>query len=433
MDENNTYNNYEVNSSNNGTNIYNNKKEKKKSGKGIIALALIFAIIGGIIGSSITYFAIGQNSTTTNGGKTPEVNITTSGNTNVATAVAMKAMPSVVGITTSGEVITPFFGAIETQGTGSGIIVDKDGYILTNAHVVSLNNQIVENPQVLLNDGTSVVGKVVWYDTAIDIAIVKIETDVAIQPATLGNSDELQIGEPAIAIGNPIDMAYQRSVTQGIISGLNRYVGQVSGGGYMTGLIQTDASINSGNSGGPLLNQEGEVIGINTVKLSTAEGLGFSIPINSVKNILKQVIETGEYRVVSLGVQPLDATEVQRYFKQNLGVKNGVFVLNAIDGSPAAQAGIKSGDVIIKIDDSDIETVNALKSKLYEYEINDKAEVTVVRGGKEEAIEVTFTEYSEPSTEVQEEEPSAGNQVTVPYDEGSVQNIFEDIFSNFGM
>lgn len=434
MDENNNLDTTEiiVNGEDNNSNNNYNKKKSKKSGKGIIALALVFAIIGGVIGSAVTYFAFGENKTS--GGQNSEVNITTTGSTNVATAVAMKAMPSVVGITTSGQVINPFFGTIETEGTGSGIIIDKSGYILTNAHVVTMNGQIVKKPQVLLNDGNSVEGETIWSDSTIDIAIVKVKTDSAIQPATLGDSDKLQIGEPAIAIGNPIDMTYQRSVTQGIISGLNRYVGQVEGGGYMTGLIQTDASINGGNSGGPLLNQEGEVVGINTVKLSKAEGLGFSIPINSVKQIIKQVIETGDYKVVSIGIQPVDATEIQRYFKQDFGVDSGVFAFKVIEDSPAQAAGIEAGDIITKIDDSEIKTVDSLRAALYNYKVDDTAKVTVIRNGKEKEFNVTFTNYSvaDDNNEQKERqmEQQGGNQgIVIPFD-GS-QGDISDMFTSY--
>lgn len=368
-------------------------RKKKKSNKGIIALSLICAIIGGIIGSSITSILFDKKDLKNIGGSSENITINTKTDNTVAEAVAKKAMSSVVGITTS-EIQQSMFGAVESRGTGSGIIVDEDGYILTNTHVVKIGGKLVDSCKVLLNDGTTIEGKPIWTDSSIDVAIVKVNTTEKLKAAELGDSDKLQIGETAIAIGNPIDMAYQRSVTQGIISGVNRYVGQVDGGGYMTGLIQTDASINEGNSGGPLLNARGEVIGMNTVKVSSGEGLGFSIPINSVKPIIESVIKTGDYKVVSMGTESLDVEKLQRYYDRDLGVREGVFVFKVYQNSPAEKAGIKNGDIIVEIGDNAITTVDALKSTLYKYKVGDSAYVTIIRNGKEEKVNMTFTDYS---------------------------------------
>lgn len=365
-------------------------RKEKKSNKNIIILSLVCALIGGVIGSAITSVLFGENNS---GSSSENITINPNTDTTVATAVAKKAMPSVVGITTS-EVQQSIFGAVESRGTGSGIIVDEKGYILTNTHVVTMGGKLVSSCKVLLNNGTSIDGKPVWADSSIDVAIVKVNTTEKLTPAELGDSDEIQIGETAIAIGNPIDMAYQRSVTQGIISGLNRYVGQVDGGGYMTGLIQTDASINEGNSGGPLLNDKGQVIGMNTVKVSSGEGLGFSIPINSVKPIIDSVIETGDYKVVSMGTETLDVSRLQRYYEKDLGVKEGVFVFKVYENSPAAKAGIKDGDIIVKIGEDNISTVDSLKSTLYKYKVGDSVDMTIIRDGKEGKVNVTFTDYS---------------------------------------
>ncbi|WP_036729603.1 S1C family serine protease [Peptoniphilus mikwangii] len=375
----------------------NNRRRKKKSNKSVIVLAIVFSLIGGIVGSSITYALFGEkmssetNLASANGNNA--VTISTKGEVNVAQAVAQKAIPSVVGITTKGQV-NSMFGAVEAKGTGSGIIVDERGYILTNAHVVKVGSQVVDTATVLLDDGTTLEGKPIWVDSNIDIAIVKIEPKGKLTAATLGDSSTLQIGQTAIAIGNPIDIAYQRSVTQGIISGLNRYVGQVNGGGYMTGLIQTDASINGGNSGGPLLNEKGEVIGINTVKVNSAEGLGFSIPINTVKPIIEQVINTGTYNIVFMGIEnPVNAVDVQRYLNKDLGVDKGVFVFAVRENSPAKQAGIEAGDVITKIGDTEIENESSLRVALYKYKVGDREKITIVRDGKEKQVEIEFGEY----------------------------------------
>ena len=382
------------------------KREKKKSS--IVVIALIFALIGSCIGSGLTYFLILEDRSLNGVSQESSGNnvvINTTSDVGIAEAVAKKAIPSVVGITTEGQ-IQSIYGLVETKGTGSGIVVDESGYILTNAHVVKLNNQVVSSCNVLLDDGTNLEGKVVWEDSSIDLAIVKIEPKKKLVAAELGDSSKIQIGETVIAIGNPIDIAYQRSVTQGIVSGLNRYVGQVSGGGYMTGLIQTDASINGGNSGGPLLNKNGEVIGINTVKVSSAEGLGFSIPINSVKPIIEQVIKTGTYKVVSLGIRPYETAALSRYYKMS---NNGVIVLQVFTNSPAAEAGIKAGDIITKIDGQEISTVDALRAMLYKYKTSDTAKFTILRDKKEMELNVTFKDYEVNSDELEQ-------KITIPSD-----------------
>ena len=245
----------------------------------------------------------------------------------------------------------------------------------------------------MLDDGTYVDGKVIWTDKSIDVAFVKIETDHKLIPATFGDSDKVNVGDLAVAIGNPIDPAFQRSVTAGVISGLNRVVGQVSGGGYMTGLIQTDAAINGGNSGGALLNDKGEVIGMNTVKVQTAEGLGFSIPINSIRPIIEEVLKTGTYNLPVLGIDQYDAKSAQMIMRKDLGVENGVLVINVYKGSPAEEAGIKPGDIIVKMGGMDIMSMDSLKVALYKEKVGDTTKVTVFRDGKEEELEVTFTDF----------------------------------------
>lgn len=371
----------------------NTFSKRRQKGKISIILVLIVALIGGIIGSAITNLYLTENKSTKSEGSAHTNIIKTAGEKNVATAVAQKAMPSIVGITTKG-VQNSLMGQVQVQGTGSGVIVDSKGYILTNAHVVKLNDEVVPECTVALDNNETVVGKPIWVDTLIDIAVVKVETDYPLTAAELGDSDGLEIGETAIAIGNPIDMVFQRSVTQGIISGLNRYLGQVSGGGYMIGLIQTDASINGGNSGGALLNEKGEVVGINTVKVKTAEGLGFAIPINSIKPIVEQVIETGDYKVVSLGVQSTNVSMVQRMYNKKLPVDSGIIVAKVYEGSPADKAGIQPGDIITKIDNNSITDNENLKAVLYKYNVDDKAEVSILRDGKERTIEMVFTDYS---------------------------------------
>ena len=410
----------------------NDKYENKNSGMGkiIIIIALVFSLIGGIIGSAITtYKLLPMGNSTTSNEDNSKITISAKDNITVASAVAKKSMSSVVGITTKG-VQQSFFGQVEVQGVGSGVIVDSKGYILTNAHVVKLNNKVVEDVTVRLNNEKDIQGKTIWADENVDLAIVKINTDEKLNVASLGDSDKLSIGDAAIAIGNPISLQFSQTVTQGIISGLDRYVGAVSGGGYMTGLIQTDASINGGNSGGPLLNSEGEVVGINTVKVQSAEGLGFSIPINFIKPIVKQVIETGSYKEISMGMLTMNLNVATQVFNGKTDVENGIFVYKVYEGSPAAKAGLEAGDIITKIGKDEVKDNNALKSILYKYQEGDSAELSYVRKGKENTTEVTFSDYSiENDKEAQKDIKAQEEARTKEYQQRQQEQ--QDLFSRF--
>ena len=214
----------------------------------------------------------------------------------VTQLVAKKATSGVVGITSERVREESLFDRNRSRevGVGSGVIVSSDGYILTNNHVAGgKNNKIT----VSIADGRNVTGEVVWADPVLDLAVVKVNL-TGLTPLVLGDASVLEVGEPAIAIGNPFGLEFQRSVTSGIISALNRTISIETEAGlnYMEDLIQTDASINPGNSGGPLLNSRGEVIGINTVKVSSAEGIGFAIPINISKPIVEKLVGTGEFK-----------------------------------------------------------------------------------------------------------------------------------------
>ncbi|CAG7588309.1 S1C family serine protease [Peptoniphilus senegalensis] len=410
----------------------NDKYENKNSGMGkiIIIIALVFSLIGGIIGSAIIiYKLLPMGNSTTSNEDNSKITISAKDNITVASAVAKKSMSSVVGITTKG-VQQSFFGQVEVQGVGSGVIVDSKGYILTNAHVVKLNNKVVEDVTVRLNNEKDIQGKTIWADENVDLAIVKINTDEKLNVASLGDSDKLSIGDAAIAIGNPISLQFSQTVTQGIISGLDRYVGAVSGGGYMTGLIQTDASINGGNSGGPLLNSEGEVVGINTVKVQSAEGLGFSIPINFIKPIVKQVIETGSYKEISMGMLTMNLNVATQVFNGKTDVENGIFVYKVYEGSPAAKAGLEAGDIITKIGKDEVKDNNALKSILYKYQEGDSAELSYVRKGKENTTEVTFSDYSiENDKEAQKDIKAQEEEREKQYQQRQQEQ--QDLFSRF--
>ena len=331
-----------------------------------IGLTVLVCIITSILTSLLTMVVMKNNMGGVNqntGSK--EIVVNDDGKAqNIYHAVSDKAMPSVVGITTT-TISTNNIFAIPTQaeGVGTGVIVDSKGYILTNSHVVSDGKAI--DVKVLFNDGSTTAGKVLWNDEKLDLAIVKVDK-TGLTVAELGDSSKVRVGDIAIAIGNPLGLEFQKSVTQGIISGLDRTI-QSEDGDTMTGLLQTDASINPGNSGGPLLNEKGQVIGINSAKISSAEGIGFSIPINTAKPIIEQVIKSGNFEKVTLGIKGVDVKTFESATGTNLAADEGVYIIEVSQNTAAQKAGIKTGDVIVKIGDDKTPTMADLNKVLYKY------------------------------------------------------------------
>ncbi|GFN35525.1 serine protease HtrA [Tepidimicrobium xylanilyticum] len=374
--------------------VDNNKEKRKEKRKRIlsyVAIALISSIIGGLISPYIVinYLYADMLPSLEEQANSYNDNIIYNiegGSINAISLAAKKAMSSVVGITTK-EVQNFGFFSQEVDGVGSGVIVDKNGYILTNSHVVGDGN--AKEIMVLLENGDKVQGTVLWNDNLTDLAIVKIDA-TNLPVATLGDSDKLEVGEIAIAIGNPLGMEFQRTVTSGIISGLHRSI-QVDQYNVIEDLIQTDASINEGNSGGPLLNSKGEVIGINTAKIKTAEGLGFAIPINTVKPIIEQVVKEGTYKTVFVGITGVEVELYERRLGIELTADEGVIILEVVPNSPADKANLRAGDIITKIDDQEIKNMNQLKRSLYKYKKGDKAKLSITRNGKEEQVEIEFS------------------------------------------
>ncbi|WP_278681332.1 serine protease HtrA [Paraclostridium bifermentans] len=352
-----------------------------------IILIIIVSIISAMVGSFITAFILGDKlSSKSNGNKQDIVVNEGTKSENIYHAVTDKAMSSVVGITTT-TIDTNNIFAIpqQSQGVGTGFIVDSKGYILTNSHVVSDGK--ASDVNVLFNDGSTSKGKVLWNDPTIDVAIVKVDK-TGLPVADLGNSDSVRTGDLAVAIGNPLGLEFQKSVTQGIISGLDRSIQTEQSN--MTGLIQTDASINPGNSGGPLLNDKGEVIGINTAKASGAEGLGFAIPINTAKPIVEQIIKDGKFEKVTLGIKGIDVKTFETTTGTDLAADEGVYIAEVVANTPAQKSGIQAGDVITKVGDTKITSMSDLNKALYKFSVGDKAKVEVNRGGKNITIDVKF-------------------------------------------
>ncbi len=272
------------------------------------------------------------------------------------TTAAEKIIPSVVGITATSAADQDFKNK-EVVGVGSGMIVDSDGYILTNNHVAGAESKDIK---ISLYDGRDVTGRTIWSNESLDLAIVKVG-EKNLTPVQLGDSSKVRIGENAIAIGNPLGLKFQRTVTAGIISAINRTI-EINKGAFMEDLIQTDASINPGNSGGPLVNINGEVIGVNSAKISSAEGIGFSVPVNIVKPVLKSLKDTGKFTTPIIGIVGFDKS-MAGYL--NINFEKGIYIYDVSKGSGAEEAGIKKGDIILSINGKEMKSMNDLRETLY--------------------------------------------------------------------
>lgn len=312
--------------------------------------------------------------------------------------VANKVSQSVVSIVSKSQKGTKYFSSgFGSASAGTGIIVSENGYILTNKHVVEGSSDI----SVVTNDGNSYDNvEIITTDPLSDIAILKISNAKGLKAAELGDSKALNIGQQVIAIGNALG-EYDGTVTSGIISGIGRTVNASSDDGAtketLTDMIQTDAAINSGNSGGPLVNAQSQVVGVNTAVASEAQGIGFAIPISSVKGILKSIAEGKTPNRAYLGANYISINpQVQKAY--NLNVSKGALIKNrngksVISGSPAQKAGLKDGDIITKIDDIEISKNISLGSLIGEKSAGDKVKITYLRDGKESTSVATLEEY----------------------------------------
>lgn len=297
------------------------------------------------------------------------------------------ATNSVVGISklkNNGDTVFLENGLAQ-MGIGSGVIISEKGYILTNQHVSGERNSTC---YVTMADGKNFTANVEWSDSDLDLAIVKINMK-CVNYAKLANSDLINVGESVYAIGNPIGFEFQRTVTSGIISALDRTITfkENDKDVYMSNLIQTDATINPGNSGGPLINNDGEVIGINTVKITSAEGIGFAVPINVIKPILNKLENMGKFEEPSIGIFAYDK-DVIPYLNSNINFDTGIYVAQVSLDSPAFKSGLQIGDVIIKIDNNVLEKMCDLREYIYTKNIDDTVNLTVLRGNKETNVEV---------------------------------------------
>lgn len=270
-------------------------------------------------------------------------------------------------------------------GLGTGMIVSENGYILTNWHVAGGK---YSNCYVTLENASTYNGSVVWADEDLDLAIIKISAS-NLKYVKLGDSDNIKIGSQVYAIGNPIGVEFQRTVTSGIISGINRTIkieeeNKVS---YMEDLIQTDATINPGNSGGPLINSKGEVIGINTVKITDAEGIGFAVPINIIKPIIEKFTKTGEFTEAYLGIFAYDKNVIP-YLDSSLEFDSGIYVAQVSTDGPSYYSGLRVGDIITKIDERAINKMSELRNYIYTKNVGDEVSLTILRNKREYNIKI---------------------------------------------
>lgn len=422
---------------------------KASKGSGVLKKFGI-GFLGGIVGAAIVsgglFFALGNNSTSSStasgsstAGKEAVSNVTVDVNSGITDAVkkVQDSVVSVINLQTyqqsnpwgslfgqedSGTTASSD-GDLEEAGSGSGAIYKIEGntaYIVTNNHVVADQDGL----EVLLSDGTRVTATLVGTDSYTDLAVIKITSDAVkdIKAATFGDSDKLTVGETALAIGSPLGTEYANSVTAGIVSSVNRQVVNTSDGENSVTLnaIQTDAAINPGNSGGPLVNIDGQIIGINSSKIVqtesdvSVEGMGFAIPSNEVVSIINKLETDGKVTRPALGItmgnlSQLTSSQIDQYLKIPDSVTNGVVVGSVYSGTPAATAGLKQYDVITEIDGEEITSYIDLQSKLYQLAIGDTMKLTVYRGSDKQTISVKLTMTSAELDSLQGNSSSSDN------------------------
>ena len=385
--------------------------------KKLLKFVILFVVgfLGGIGGYYFASSTLTQGNSTSNQANTTSVSNVQYTNDTSTTQAVEKVQDAVVSVinyqTQSSNSLSSIFGNIESSdelavaGEGSGVIYKKDGdtaYIVTNNHVISGAEKI----DILLASGEKLSGELVGADTYSDIAVIKIAADKVTTIAEFANSDTIKVGETAIAIGSPLGSVYANTVTQGIISSLSRTVTSQTEDGQTisTNAIQTDTAINPGNSGGPLINIQGQVIGINSSKITsssisssgvTVEGMGFAIPSNDVVQIINQLETNGKVTRPALGVQMVNLTDLSTSQLEKAGLANtdltsGVLIVSTQSGLPA-DGKFEPYDVIIEIDGETIENKSDLQSELYKHQIGDTITVTYYRNNKKMTVDIKLT------------------------------------------
>ena len=382
---------------------------------GNITLIFVVGFLGGILGTFLTLQTSHSSTSNTESKQVHSTTVKTAYKNTTSTSEAVdKVKNAVVSVITYSDSSNQ--GLFEKEensdsqisSEGSGVIYKKEGkyaYLVTNTHVINGAKKV----DILLADGNKVPGEVVGSDIYSDIAVVRISADKAKAVAEFGDSNQLTVGETAIAIGSPLGTDYANSVTQGIISSQGRNVKLKADNGQniSTRALQTDAAINTGNSGGPLINIQGQVIGITSSKISnngqtSVEGMGFAIPANDVVNIIKQLEEKGKVVRPALGIQMMDLSNLSTSDLSQLKlpekISGGVLVRSTLENMPASDK-LQRYDVITKIDDTDIESTADLQSALYSHQINDTIKVTFYRDGKQQTTSIKLTKSTEDLSE----------------------------------
>ena len=394
---------------------------------GIIGAALVIGTCFGV--PTIKSKLVGTSSkitTTTSSSDSDSSVVNIADYSNTSISVAEKVLPSVVGITVTYQVNSVFGGSGTTEAAGSGIIISDDGYILTNNHVISSDTStssfyaITEATSIkvnLYNSDETFDATVIGTDSYTDLAVLKIDK-TGLTPATLGDSNNVKVGEFVMAIGNPLGMDY--SVTTGVVSAVNR---EVESEGTTYYAIQTDAAINSGNSGGALVNANGEVIGVNTLKLSGTgiEGIGFAIPISSTTSVVNQLIE---YQTVKRPYIGILGSSVDKQTAQRYNLPEGIYVESVEENSPAQKAGIVQSDIITKINGQEVKSVNELNQIKNTCNIGDTVTLTVYRNNATQDIQVTLAETPEEESDNEQTNSSNQPQIQVVPGDSSIFDLF---------
>lgn len=383
----------------------------------LVKVAIVSAVAG-LIGGGVSYTALNQinnasystnaqTSVSSSSAKVSKNSAKTSGQMTSAYNHVKGAVVSVINLkrqTSSSNSIYGLFSQgssrsskLETYSEGSGVVYMQSngkGYIVTNNHVVSGSDAV----RVMLSNGKTVQAKIVGKDATTDLAVLTIDSKYVTQTAEFGDSKSLQAGQTVIAVGSPLGSEYASTVTQGIISAPARSL-TTSSGNQQT-VIQTDAAINPGNSGGALVNSAGQVIGINSMKLSqssdgtSVEGMGFAIPSNEVVTIVNQLVKNGKIVRPQLGIKVVALNGIPSDYRSQLGIhstlKNGIYVASVTKNSAAAKAGLRSRDVITKVDGKTVSDVASLHSILYSHKVGDTVNVTVNRNGSQKQLNITL-------------------------------------------
>lgn len=379
-------------------------KRQRKNGwfKKVVSYILVGIFSSAITVSAFIYFdlPIENNSSSSDSiniqNKSDDLEYTptfaSSDNASIADIVE-ELSPTIVGVINLQQLNNQFnFHSQNVQaGTGSGVIFHKDdqyAYIITNNHVIEGANEV----EVSLYDGDTVKAEIVGSDALTDLAVLKIDQSYVDKVASFGDSDKLRPGDEVIAIGNPLGLEFSRTVTQGIISAIDRTVSvTTSAGEWELDVVQTDAAINPGNSGGALINASGEVIGINSLKIADerVEGLGFAIPSNDVLPIAEQLIQNGEVKRPFIGIEMYDMDDIVPFYRQSMfgNIEYGIVIAGVKEGSPAAKAGLKVNDVIVGIDGKEVKDTTELRKYLYSEVVpGDTIEIEFYREGKKQSV-----------------------------------------------